>query len=367
MLHGAAQILADDARPFGDVLAELVSLLPTAWQYPGITAARIAVGELDVRTINFQAKPWLLQAAFTTSEGQHGIIEIVYLEARPAGQEGPFLARERSLIEALAQMVRASMDRRLAWHGVQRRNAELERQVASRSAALEAATRALEGLTYSVAHDLKAPLRGIDGYSRVLLEDYSEQLDDEGRGFLHNIRAATHQMNALIDELLAYSRLERRTLSSDDLSLPKLVAALVEERRADLENGHFELTVTLDCPTIVADADAVAQALRNYLDNAIKFCRSADRPRIQIGAQPVGACCRIWVRDNGIGFDMRHQDRIFEIFERLHRADHHPGTGIGLAIARKAAERLGGRAWAESAPGAGAVFYLEIPVWAAAG
>ncbi|MGH7553764.1 MAG: sensor histidine kinase, partial [Longimicrobiales bacterium] len=115
------------------------------------------------------------------------------------------------------------------------------------------------------------------------------------------------------------------------------------------------------CETVVADADALAQALRNYLDNAIKFTRDVANPRIEIGAAQVSDSCRLWVRDKGIGFDMKYHYRIFENLERLHRVEDHPGTGIGLAIVRKAMERLGGRAWAESVPGDGSTFFIEIP------
>jgi signal transduction histidine kinase len=168
-------------------------------------------------------------------------------------------------------------------------------------------------------------------------------------------------MNQLIDDLLAYSRMERRTLSIEHIVVPRLVQSLVDERQADFA-GRLRLKLRLEAERVVADADALAQALRNYLDNAIKFTRQQPAPEIEIGARRLDSCCRFWVRDNGIGFDMKYHDRIFEIFERLHRAEDHPGTGIGLAIVHKAMERLGGRAWAESEPGAGATFYVDVPV-----
>ncbi|MGH7552338.1 MAG: sensor histidine kinase, partial [Longimicrobiales bacterium] len=252
ILHAASQILADDARSTPDVLRELVALMPPAWQYPEVTAARIAIGEIDVMTPGFEPGPWMQQAEFTTSDGQRGIMQVAYLEARPPEAEGPFLAEERSLIRSLAQMVNAALDRRIAWNEVRLINAELERRIAQRTAALESATRSLEAFTYSVAHDLKAPLRGIDGYSRLLLEDYGERLDQEGRAFLYTIRTATQRMNQLIDDLLAYSQLERRKLTTARISLRELVDGLVEERRADLENANPELTFALGCETVVA-------------------------------------------------------------------------------------------------------------------
>ena len=251
--------------------------------------------------------------------------------------------------------------RQRAKEALDRLNAELEQRVNERTATLNAMTKELETFSYSVAHDLKAPLRGIDGYSHLLLEDYAARLDEEGRNFLHLIRASTEQMNQLIDDLLAYSRLERRVLISGNIELRSLVDTLVDEKRQELEERQIHLSLKVNGAALITDADGLAQALRNYLDNAIKFASEALEPQIEIGAEEMEKGCRLWVRDNGIGFDMKYHDRIFEIFQRLHRVDEYPGTGVGLAIVRKAMERVGGRAWAESAVGLGATFYLEIP------
>ncbi|MGH9849987.1 MAG: ABC transporter substrate binding protein [Blastocatellia bacterium] len=239
-------------------------------------------------------------------------------------------------------------------------NAELEQRVDDRTAELGAKTKELETFSYSVAHDLKAPLRGIDGYSRLLLEEHLERLDEEGRAFLHTIRDSTERMNQLIDDLLAYSRIERRALSVESIELRPFVETLVEERRPEMEERRINLTVKVNGGIVAADSEGLAQALRNYLDNAIKFTGDVPEPRIEVGAEETEKICRLWVRDNGAGFDMKYHDRIFEIFQRLHRLEEYPGTGVGLAIVRKAMERMGGRAWAESGVGQGATFYLEI-------
>jgi signal transduction histidine kinase len=167
-------------------------------------------------------------------------------------------------------------------------------------------------------------------------------------------------MSELIDDLLAYSRLERRELKSDQIELASIVNSLVDAKR-EVADRRINFVVDVNGATARADASGLAQSLRNYLDNAIKFTSKVDEPRIEIGSEERARSCVVWVRDNGIGFDMKHHDEIFDIFQRLNVTDDYPGTGIGLAIVRKAMERMGGRAWAESEPGHGATFYLEIP------
>ena len=251
--------------------------------------------------------------------------------------------------------------RRRAKEALDRLNAELEERIAARTAALHAKSRELEAFAYSVAHDLKAPLRGIDGYSQLLLEDYANSLDDEGRFFLQTIQQATDEMNQLIDDILAYSRLERRELKSDRIELRPMINSLVEEKKRETAEREIDFKIDVNGATVLADASGVVQSLRNYLDNAIKFTGKVSEPCIEIGSEEGDKNCLVWVRDNGIGFDMKHHDRIFDIFQRLNVSEDYPGTGIGLAIVRKAMERMGGRAWAKSEPGHGATFYLEIP------
>jgi signal transduction histidine kinase len=240
-------------------------------------------------------------------------------------------------------------------------NAELEQRIAARTAALDNKSRELEAFAYSVAHDLKAPLRGIDGYSRLLLEDYAKELDEEGQSFLETIHTSTEEMSQLIDDLLSYSRLERREFKPDRIELQPLIKTVVEQTERESTASSAEFVVNVNGGTVVADVKGLTQSLRNYLDNAVKFTRHVSQPRIEIGSKETSTGCLLWVRDNGIGFDMKYHDRIFDIFQRLNLAEDFPGTGVGLAIVRKSMERMGGRAWAESKLGQGATFYLEIP------
>jgi signal transduction histidine kinase len=251
--------------------------------------------------------------------------------------------------------------RQRAREALDRLNTELEERIAARTAALNAKSRELETFAYSVAHDLKAPLRGIDGYSRLLLEDHLASLNDEGRAFLKTIQSSSGEMSQLIDDLLEYSRLERREFKADQVELGPLIKTVVDQKKREATETGIDFIVNVNGGSIVADPNGLTQSLRNYLDNAVKFTRKVSHPRIEVGSKELTEKFLVWVRDNGVGFDMKYHDRIFDIFQRLNPSEQYPGTGVGLAIVRKAMERMGGKAWAQSKPGQGATFYLEIP------
>ncbi len=263
--------------------------------------------------------------------------------------------------EQVAGQVALGMYKHRLLDEIRTSNQELEHRVADRTADLETKNKELETFTYSVSHDLKAPLRGIEGYSRLLIEDHADQLDDEAISFLQTIRSATNQMNQLIEDLLSYSRLERRALTSDKLDIKFMVDHLIKERQADIDVRSLQINNEIPSILIQADQRAIDQALRNLLDNAIKFTRMTDKPQIKFTLISSPETYTISVSDNGIGFDMKYSDRIFDIFQRLHLADEYPGTGIGLALVKKAMQRIGGKAWATSEAGVGSTFFLEFP------
>lgn len=251
---------------------------------------------------------------------------------------------------------------KLAQQALEQTNAELEQRVEQRTEQLLAANRELEAFSYTVSHDLKAPLRGIDGYSQLLQEDHAGRLDESGRMYLERIRRGVAQMGLLISDLLAYSRMERRTLEQQTVELRLLVERVLEEHAADIERLGARIDLSALQPVALnTDREGLAVILRNLIGNALKFQRPGVTPELVVGSRPENGQHLVWVRDNGVGFDMKYSERIFGIFQRLQGGDAYPGTGVGLALVSKAAQRMGGRVWAESTPGQGSTFFVELP------
>lgn len=264
-------------------------------------------------------------------------------------------------IEHTSLVLRDLTEQKKAETAIIQLNHELEQRVLDRTAQLAEINRELASFTYSVSHDLKAPLRGIEGYSKLLLESYSHLLDAEGNLFLDNIRKSILQMNQLIDDLLAYSRVERTTLLGTETDLHELVNNLLDQFQQAVQKNQIRISFELKIGKIHADREGLIMILRNLIENSIKFMDPEKPPEIIIGSQDAGDKIILRVKDNGIGFDMKFHDRIFEIFQRLHPVDKYPGTGIGLAMVRKAMQRMGGTVRAESEPGKGTLFILEFP------
>ena len=238
-------------------------------------------------------------------------------------------------------------------------NNELEVRVATRTQELELANRSLESFAYSVSHDLKAPLRGISGYSRLLTEDYAEQLPGEAREYVALILEASLRMDRMIEDILAYSRAQMREMKFSRTDVVQLVDMVIQEFEPQLREG-IVLTWEIEPGMLECDREGLSQILRNFLANAIKYSHDSQPPRIHIeGRTNANGYC-FSVRDNGVGFDMRYQTRIFDMFQRLSNNNDQSGSGIGLALAASAAERMGGRVWADSTPGQGATFFFEL-------
>jgi PAS domain S-box-containing protein len=287
--------------------------------------------------------------------------ELIGLLNLSSTHRNAFLPESLEIAKEVADQISIALRQAQLYEQISQYAAVLEQRVAERTAELEYRNRELQTFAYSVSHDLKAPLRGIDGYSHLLLEYHSGQLDDEGRDFLNKVCRSTVQMSQLIDDLLSYSRLERHAMVRSSVHLMGFVESIIAEREGEIHTRGVQLKVDLNCGTVNAEPEGLALAIRNLLDNALKFTNKAEIPSIEICGYETPSACILSVKDNGIGFDMQYQDRIFEIFQRLQRIEDYPGTGVGLAIVRLAMQRMGGRVWAESEPGHGATFFLEIP------
>jgi PAS domain S-box-containing protein len=240
-------------------------------------------------------------------------------------------------------------------------NQELEERVARRTDQLESANRELETFAYSVSHDLKAPLRGIDGYSKLLDDLYKNKLDEEARFFISSIRSSTLKMNQIIDDLLEYSRLDRSHMTRERIKIREFISSVISVYNEEIASNKFRLILESPDIEIIADPKGLKIALRNLIENSIKFSAVKPEPFIRIRVEEKKSSWLLSVNDNGVGFDMKYYRKIFVIFQRLHKAEEFPGTGIGLAMVSKAMQKMNGKTWAESTPGVGSTFYLEMP------
>jgi PAS domain S-box-containing protein len=246
----------------------------------------------------------------------------------------------------------------VCWDTTERKRAE--ERLHERTLQLEAANEALGSFTYSVSHDLRAPLRAIDGYARILLEDHADRLDAEGERVLGVVCTNARQMGKLIDDLLTFSRLGRGDLEKSRVDMTALAQSAVEELRRLEPERRVAVTIAPLAPAL-ADGTLIRQVLTNLIGNAWKFTRTRAEATIEIGCTPSAGELTYFVRDNGAGFEMEYANKLFGVFQRLHRAEEFEGTGVGLAIVQRIVQRHGGRVWAEGAVDHGATFYFTLP------
>lgn len=292
--------------------------------------------------------PLSLEMSVTRPDGERIWLSVVADVTHSGGQQH---------ILAIVEDVSQRREAREAMHDDKE---QLERRVTMRTAELEDANQELESFSYSISHDLRAPLRAVDGFSQILLEDHSTRLDDEGRRVVGVIVERVGQMGRLIDGLLRFSRLGRQDSNDRQVDM----TALAREAADDLLELEPDRTVRVeigDLGTVVGDPGLLRQVLNNYLANALKFTAPVEDAVVEVGARDEDDERVFWVRDNGVGFDERYKDKLFQVFQRLHSTEEFEGTGIGLAIVQRIVHRHDGRVWAECRDGEGAAFFFSLP------
>jgi len=264
--------------------------------------------------------------------------------------------RSRAEVDRLLLLAQAEIEeRKKAEERVRELNQDLEARVRTRTADLEA-------FSYTIAHDLRAPLRAIHRFSDLLLEDYAERLDDEGRDYLTRLAGGAARMDRLIADLLDFSRVARARSEPRPVNLDEIMEDVRDSLAPEILEKKAKLVVLNGIPHLRADKVLLTQVLRNLVGNAIKFVSAGTIPEVKVSAEARAPYVRLLIQDNGIGISPEHHQRIFQLFERLHGTDAYPGTGVGLAIVKKAAERMNGRVGLESQIGRGSRFWVDVPV-----
>jgi len=308
----------------------------------------------------------ILDLLISTYEGAVQINEELELKQRELQQangalEARVADRTAELARANQQLKTELLERKRAEEEVKRLNEDLERRVVERTAQLAAANKELEAFSYSVSHDLRAPLRHISGFAHTLIEDHGAQLTAEAKRQLERIQESTRKMARMIDDLLNLSRLDRHEMTLRMTSLDSLVETALLDLKPESAGREIEWRIG-SLPSFDCDPGLMQQVFANLLSNAVKYTRRRERAVIEIGRMTVNDQLVIYIRDNGAGFDSKYADKLFGAFQRLHRAEEFEGTGVGLATVQRIIRKHGGRVWAEADPGKGATFCFTLGV-----
>ena len=315
-------------------------LTPPEW----IESERASLAELE-RT----GRPVRYEKEYVRKDGSRVPIELLVHLVDLPGEEPYYIG----FVTDISERKRAEAE-------IRRLNQDLERRVRERTDELTASNQELQEFVYSVSHDLRTPLRAVDGFSQTVLEDHGDEIGEQGRSDLQRVRAAAQKMGELIDALLALSRLGRREVALERVDLSAVARRLADDLRA-AEPGRDVQVDIQDGLVVRADPELAEVLLDNLLGNAWKFTAGREHAHVEVGAETIGGERVFYVRDDGAGFDPAYVDKLFQPFQRLHTADEFPGTGIGLVTVARVLTRLGGRWWADGRPGHGATFSFTLP------
>ena len=329
---------------------------------------RLSSGGIDAILLDLSLPDSKGQETFDRAKAQAPYVPIIVLTglgdealALKMVREGAqdYVAKLELNGSVLSRAIRYAIERERADQRIREFNEDLEQRVKLRTAELEAANRELEAFSYSVSHDLRAPLRHIDGFSAILQESFASQLAPEGLQYLDRIRGAAKNMSGLIDDLLRLSQLGRQELHFQAANLNTIVNNVLAHLQPEMAGRAIAWQIS-ELPTLQCDPGLLEQVFANLLGNAIKYTRLRESAVVEIGHAIRDGESVTFVRDNGSGFDMQYYDKLFGPFQRLHRQEEFEGTGVGLAIVQRIIHRHGGRIWAESAPNAGATFSFTL-------
>ncbi|MGC3991416.1 MAG: PAS domain S-box protein [Chthoniobacteraceae bacterium] len=335
----------------------------------------IRINQTELKMLGYSADELLGQPVWKISAQEHisrqAVIQKLAGEQPPAPFERRLLRKDGSTFPVLIEdqllkcrdgqvtgirsVIRDITDLKRAEGEIRQLNAELEQRVVRRTAQLEAANKELESFSYSVSHDLRSPLRAVDGFSKAVLEDYGHLLPPEGQRYLHTIMHGAQRMGHLIDDLLTFSRLSRVPLKKQPVNMSGIVNAVLQEVQPEIDGRDVDLQIS-ELPDCQGDAALLRQVWVNLLSNALKYTRKKEQTRITINGYKEGNLVTYEIKDNGAGFDMRYAHKLFGVFQRLHRAEEYEGTGVGLAIVQRVIHRHGGEIIADAKLGVGATF-----------